>query len=543
MGKGRARHRAFARTPVSRRAISPRVRDAVSSIAGLRNLAQPGALDERDAACLRGAQAAVLMRYTPAILAANLLNGLVLVAALSFRPPNAAPYVWLGILAVYLGLLGQRRLRRGSRPLPKRASRALMTKATVYAGALGAIWAAAPILFFDAARGDHLVVACVSIGMLCGGTFVLAAVPAAVLAFTLPLAVGCFFGLIHGAREATQYFVALLVLTYLGILLRAALSHGRQFADRVIAQARAEAAALHDPLTGLPNRSAFDAALRAVLDRLERYGEKFSLFCLDLDSFKGINDRLGHLAGDQLLRQVAGRLSGAVRAGETIARVGGDEFVMIARGGADANEAERRADQMAKCFDAPFVLDRATVLCRASIGIAQAPSDGAEPQAPARTRRSTRPNAKAVWRRRISSMRAKTPGRRDIANLPTISSARSSGASSSSTTSRFNASRPGASKPARRSSAGAIPASAFFRRRASSESPKARAPSTRSANGSCAKLARRRSAGPTMFLSRSTSPPIRCDSSILRVIEKALADAALPPGRLQVEITESALIS
>ena len=321
------------------------------------------------------------MRYTPAILAANLLNGLVLVAALSFRPPNAAPYVWLGILAVYLGLLGQRRLRRGSRPLPKRASRALMTKATIYAGALGAIWAAAPILFFDAARGDHLVVACVSIGMLCGGTFVLAAVPAAVLAFTLPLAVGCFFGLIHGAREATQYFVALLVLTYLGILLRAALSHGRQFADRVIAQARAEAAALHDPLTGLPNRSAFDAALRAVLDRLERYGEKFSLFCLDLDSFKGINDRLGHLAGDQLLRQVAGRLSGAVRAGETIARVGGDEFVMIARGGADANEAERRADQMAKCFDAPFVLDRATVLCRASIGIAQAPSDGAEPQA------------------------------------------------------------------------------------------------------------------------------------------------------------------
>jgi predicted signal transduction protein with EAL and GGDEF domain len=77
--------------------------------------------------------------------------------------------------------------------------------------------------------------------------------------------------------------------------------------------------------------------------------------------------------------KVAARLAGTVRAGETIARVGGDEFVMIVRGGVDANDAERRADAMAKCFDTPFVLDRATVLCGASIGIAQAPSDGPDP--------------------------------------------------------------------------------------------------------------------------------------------------------------------
>ena len=149
----------------------------------------------------------------------------------------------------------------------------------------------------------------------------------------------------------------------------------------MVPQARAETAALHDPLTGVPNRSAFEPALRAVFDRLERYGERFSLFSLDLDGFKAINDRLGHQAGDQLLRQVAGRLSGAVRAGETIARVGGDEFVMIVRGGGGGHDAERRADEMAKGFEAPFVLDRATVLCRASIGIAQAPSDGADPAA------------------------------------------------------------------------------------------------------------------------------------------------------------------
>ena len=90
---------------------------------------------------------------------------------------------------------------------------------------LGAIWSAAPVLFFDASEGDHLVVACVSIGMLCGGAFALAVVPAAVLAFTIPLAAGCLFGLVHGARDPTQYFVVLLVLTYIGVLLRAALSH------------------------------------------------------------------------------------------------------------------------------------------------------------------------------------------------------------------------------------------------------------------------------------------------------------------------------
>ena len=358
--------------------MPPSIPRAIASVANLLNPAQACALDERDSACLRGAQAAVLMRYTPAIIAVNLLNGAVLVAALSFRPPAAAPYVWLAVLTLYLALLGRRHFRRRSRSAPKRASRALIVRAIAYAGVLGVIWGAAPILFFDAALGDHLVVACVSIGMLCGGAFVLASVPAAVLAFTAPLAAGCLFGLIHGARDGTQYFVAPLLLTYMAILLRAALSHGRQFADRVIAQARAETAALHDPLTGLPNRAAFEAALRGVFERLEHYGERFSLFCLDLDSFKAINDRLGHQAGDQLLRQVAGRLAGAVRAGETIARVGGDEFVMIVRGGAEASDAERRADEMAKCFDAPFVLDRATVLCRASIGIAQAPADGAD---------------------------------------------------------------------------------------------------------------------------------------------------------------------
>ena len=85
-GTGRARH------------WPPWARGATASIAGLRDFAQPGALDEREAACLRGAQAAILMRYTSAIIAANLLNGVVLVGALSFRAPTPAPTLWFAAL-------------------------------------------------------------------------------------------------------------------------------------------------------------------------------------------------------------------------------------------------------------------------------------------------------------------------------------------------------------------------------------------------------------------------------------------------------------
>ena len=486
------------------------------------------------------------MRYTPAIIAANLLNGVVLVAALSFRQPTAAPYVWLAVLTVYLGLLGQRHYRRRARSSSKRASRALIVRAILYAGALGAIWSAAPIFFFDAAQGDHLVVACVSIGMLCAGTFVLAALPAAVLAFMLPLALGCLFGLIHRAHDTLQLFVVLLVFTYTAILLRAALAHGRQFADRVVAQARAEAAALHDPLTGLPNRSAFDSALRAAFDRLEHFGERFSLFCLDLDNFKGVNDRLGHQAGDQLLRQVAGRLAGAVRTGETIARVGGDEFVMIVRGGADASEAERRADEMAKCFDAPFALDRATVLSGASIGIAQAPSDGAEPVgllgcADAALYKAKRDSGQASAHFYDAGEDTKAQGQRELAH--DLIGAVNRG--------EFFMEY----QPIQRLATGRIHAcEALVRWRHPRFGPLSPTRFIGLAEGIGAiheigEWIMREACAEAMHwpnevcIAVNVSAHQLCDRSIMRVVERALEDAGLSPDRLHVEITESALIS
>ena len=523
----------------------PWLRNATASFAGLRSRAQSGAIDEREAAVLRGAQAAILMRYTTTLVAGNLLNGVVVVAALSLGPRAAAAYVWVAFLLAFLGLLLQRRYRRRGRSLPKRASRALIAKAVFYAGALGAIWSAVPILFLDATQSDFLVVACVSIGMLCGGAFVLASVPAAVLAFTLPLAAGCLFGIVHGARNVTQYFLALLLLAYMAILLRAALSHGRQFADRVVAQARAEAAALHDPLTGLPNRSAFEGGLSEAFRRLERYGERFALFCLDLDGFKGINDRLGHQAGDQLLRQVAGRLAGAARVGETIARVGGDEFVMIVRSGAEANDAERRADDIAKCFEAPFALDRGTVLCRASIGIAQAPSDGVDHaallgSADAALYKAKRASGQTSAHFFNAGEDDKAHGQRELAHDLFGAVARGE---------FFLQYQPIQRLPTRRVEA--CEALVRWRHpRLGILSPMRFIGLAEDAGAihelgewiiheACAEATRWPA---DVRVAVNVSPHQICDRSIMRVVERALIDAKLSANRLQVEITESALL-
>ena len=93
--------------------------------------------------------------------------------------------------------------------------------------------------------------------------------------------------------------------------------------------ARLAEQAVRDPLTGLANRMLLEERLRAVLARDGRSGATTGLLFLDLDGFKQVNDRLGHLVGDAVLQAVAQRLTGAVRPSDTVARVGGDEFVVL----------------------------------------------------------------------------------------------------------------------------------------------------------------------------------------------------------------------
>ncbi|HKI05636.1 MAG TPA: EAL domain-containing protein [Thermoanaerobaculia bacterium] len=141
--------------------------------------------------------------------------------------------------------------------------------------------------------------------------------------------------------------------------------------DRKRAEEKLLHDALHDELTGLPNRALFMDRLRQSMDRSRREPERLTaVLFLDLDRFKLVNDSLGHLVGDELLIQIAGSLASALRPSDTIARVGGDEFSILIEGGRDVGDAVRVADRIHDRLSAPINLGGHEVFVTSSIGIA-----------------------------------------------------------------------------------------------------------------------------------------------------------------------------
>ena len=139
--------------------------------------------------------------------------------------------------------------------------------------------------------------------------------------------------------------------------------------------------AMHDALTGLPNRALFYDRLGQALNRVGRHSDAVAVLFLDLDRFKLVNDSLGHGAGDRLLVAVAERLSRMLRAGDTAARFGGDEFVILCEDVSGERQAMAIAERIAAELDAPFTIDSDEVFVRTSVGIALAIEAGARPEA------------------------------------------------------------------------------------------------------------------------------------------------------------------
>ncbi len=195
--------------------------------------------------------------------------------------------------------------------------------------------------------------------------------------------------------------------------------------------------ALHDALTGLPNRALFLDRLAQALTRIGRHDGALAVLFCDLDRFKVVNDSLGHTAGDRLLIDVAARLDGVLRAGDTAARFGGDEFVILCEDISGAHEAMAIADRVSEALAEPFVLGDDEAFVRTSIGIAMATE---RPRAPRRscatpTRRCTAPRSAAAPPTRSSTTRC-APAPCGGWRPRTRCTAGSSAASSASTTSR-----------------------------------------------------------------------------------------------------------
>lgn len=145
---------------------------------------------------------------------------------------------------------------------------------------------------------------------------------------------------------------------------------------RKIVEDKVTRMAFLDTLTKLPNRRLFDDRLRQSIFKADREQKEIGLMYLDIDNFKQINDNLGHIKGDKLLVEVANRLKKSLRKSDTIARVGGDEFLIIVEGIKDINHVKRIAEKLMACFNLPFLLGQKMVNITTSIGISMYPQDG-----------------------------------------------------------------------------------------------------------------------------------------------------------------------
>ena len=148
-----------------------------------------------------------------------------------------------------------------------------------------------------------------------------------------------------------------------------------QIRERKLAEERFEHLAHHDSLTGLPNRVLFHDRLHLAMIEAKRRKQSAAVMFLDADRFKTINDTLGHDAGDDLLKQIATRLTACLRAGDTICRLAGDEFALVLPSVENTDHTRHLAQRLLNCFADPFQVRKQQIFITASIGVTLYPGD------------------------------------------------------------------------------------------------------------------------------------------------------------------------
>ena len=181
-------------------------------------------------------------------------------------------------------------------------------------------------------------------------------------------------------RDGKRIAVEIIVRTMVHRGERMRMAIVRDIRDRHAAQARIHHLAHHDALTGLPNRASFMGHVQRAMASADASDGRLALLFIDLDHFKRVNDSLGHLVGDALLRNVASRISASLRATDVVARFGGDEFMVLLPGltaaGQPAAQAEDVAHKLLASIAAPLVAEGRPLSVTPSVGIALYPGDG-----------------------------------------------------------------------------------------------------------------------------------------------------------------------
>lgn len=152
----------------------------------------------------------------------------------------------------------------------------------------------------------------------------------------------------------------------------------REIQTRIAMEKRIRQFAFYDFLTGLPNRRLFTNRLERTILVASRRDKPFVVLFLDLDSFKTVNDTMGHALGDKLLKEVAKRLKDSLRKSDTVARIGGDEFFILIQNIGDRHRIEVYLEKIIDQFKLPFHLNNHELLVTPSIGVVVYPTDGGD---------------------------------------------------------------------------------------------------------------------------------------------------------------------
>src|SRR5688500_8692406 len=288
-------------------------------------------IPESMAGRVRAEQVAAVKRLVPVTVPAGITNSALLVLSFADSPylPLLVGWFMANCVLGTITLHGWMKARQ--HPPRSSCGPQVVRRAVRNALVLGGLWSTVALLLFPQADASRQVLlTCLVSGMLSGGAFALSPIPQAALAYVAVIVPAAMMALLMNAG-GQLVMASLLLLVFAFFLVRSVLWNSHLFVQHVLDQAKLQQAALVAALTGISNRSGLRNALElACLEA--RDGQGFALAFMDLDRFKDVNDSRGHRVGDAALKTVAARLEAMLGPENTIARVGGDEFIVLLKG-------------------------------------------------------------------------------------------------------------------------------------------------------------------------------------------------------------------